>query len=154
MLTPEEKKEIETEAAHYEQRSAAGIEALKIVQRRKGWVSDASVRAVADFLDMSFAELDGVATFYNHIFRKPVGRHIILVCNSISCWIMGYEQLLEQLRQRLGIDIGQTTADGRFTLLPHACLGMCHHGPALMIDEDTYEDVDPSAVEAILARYA
>lgn len=154
MLTPEEKKEIDAEAAHYEQRSAAGIEALKIVQRREGWVSDETVREVAGFLDMTYAELDGVATFYNHIFRKPVGRHVILVCNSISCWIMGYEELLGQLRERLDIDIGQTTADGRFTLLPHVCLGICHHAPALMIDEDTYEDVNPSEIDAILEKYA
>jgi NADH-quinone oxidoreductase subunit E len=154
MLTPEEKKEIDEEAAHYEQRSAAGIEALKIVQRREGWVSDESVREVADFLDMSFAELDGVATFYNHIFRKPVGRHVILVCDSISCWIMGYDELLERLREHLGVDIGKTTSDGRFTLLSHACLGICQHAPALMIDEDTYENVDPSGIDAILAKYS
>ncbi len=153
MLTPEEKKEIETEAAHYEQRQAAGVEALKIVQRRTGWVSDDVVKEVADFLDMTFAELDGVATFYNHIFRKPVGRHVILVCNSITCWIMGHDALLRRLGESLGIDIGETTADGRFTLLPHTCLGTCDHAPALMIDDDLHQNVVPDAIDAILAAY-
>lgn len=154
MLTSEEKKEIEEEAARYEQRAAAGIEALMIVQKRTGWISDEALQAVADYLGMTYAELDGVATFYNHIFRRPVGRHVIFVCDSVSCWVMGYEQLLAGIREKLGIELGQTTADGRFTLLPHVCLGICHHAPALMIDEDTYENVDPAGIDAILAAYA
>jgi NADH-quinone oxidoreductase subunit E len=98
-------------------------------------------------------ELDSVATFYNLIFRKPVGRHVILVCDSVSCWIMGYERLRERLTARLGIRPGDTTADGRFTLLPIVCLGTCDHAPAMMIDEDLYRDIDPAAIDAILEQY-
>ncbi len=154
MLTQEEIAEIEKEISHYEHKSAAGIDALKIVQRRNGWVSDELLEAVANFLDMSCEELDGVATFYNRIFRRPVGRHVIFVCDSIACWVMGYEELLNALKKRLQIGLGETTKDGRFTLLPHVCLGICHHAPALMIDEDLYEDADASKVDDILASYA
>jgi len=153
MLTPEELAEIEAELTHYEQRRATCVEALKAVQRRRGWISDETLSDLADFMEMTTDELDSVATFYNLIFRKPVGRHIILVCNSVSCWVMGYEQVLEHIRERLGIVLGETTADGRFTLLPNVCLGACDHAPALMIDDDLHGDLDTQKIDGILARY-
>ena len=87
-------------------------------------------------------ELDGVATFYNLIFRKPVGRHVIMLCDSVSCWIMGYERLRAQPDDAAGHRLGETTADGRFTLLPIVCLGACDHAPAMMIDDDLHGDLD------------
>lgn len=150
MLTVEEKNEIEAEFARYEQKRALSVEALKVVQRHRGWVSDDAIRDIAEFLEMSPDELDGVATFYNLIFRKPVGRHVILVCNSVTCWIMGYEGLLEHLKQRLGIDLGETTADGLFTLLPIVCLGACDQAPAMMIDDNLYGNLDPAKIDEIL----
>jgi NADH-quinone oxidoreductase subunit E len=153
MLTDREQQEITAELGHYPERRAVCIEALKIVQQHRGWVSDESLRDIATFLGMTPDELDSVATFYNLIFRKPVGRHVILVCDSVSCWIMGYERLRERLTARLGIRPGDTTADGRFTLLPIVCLGTCDHAPAMMIDEDLYRDIDPAAIDAILEQY-
>lgn len=134
-------------------KQAVCIDAMKIVQRRRGWVSDESIRDIAELLDMSPDDLDGVATFYNLIYRKPVGRHVILLCNSVSCWIMGYERLRERLCQRIGIQFGETSADGRFTLLPIVCLGTCDHAPALMIDNDLHRDLTPESVEGILENY-
>jgi len=153
MLSSEERREIEGEMPRYEQRRAACIEAMKIVQRHRGWVSDEAVRDVAELLQMTPDELDGVATFYNLIFRKPVGRHVILVCDSVSCWIMGYERLRRALSTRLGVELGQTTSDGRFTLLPIVCLGTCDHAPALMIDNDLHRDLTPEQLDGILERY-
>jgi NADH-quinone oxidoreductase subunit E len=153
MLTAEEKKEIEAEFPRYEQKRAACVEALKIVQRHRGWVSDEALIAVADFLEMTPAELDGVATFYNLIFRKPVGKHIILVCDSVSCWIMGYERILQHLQDRLGIVLGETTTDGVFTLLPIVCLGACDQAPAMMIDDELYGNLDPAKIDEILTKY-
>lgn len=153
MLTEEEKQEIEAEFPRYPNKRAVCIDAMKTIQRHRGWVSDDALRDVAGILEMTVDELDGVATFYNMIFREPVGRHVILVCNSVSCWIMGYERLRVRLSAHLGIQLGETTADGRFTLLPIVCLGTCDHAPALMVDNDTYRDVDPDAVADILARY-
>ena len=153
MLTTEEIEEIEAEYPRYEQRQAVSVEALKVVQRHRGWVSDEALADVARLLEMDVAELDAVATFYNLIYRKPVGRHVILVCNSVSCWVMGGETIRERLEARLGIGLGETTPDGRFTLLPVVCLGACHQAPAMMIDDDLHHHLDPAKIDAILETY-
>jgi len=153
MLTREEIEEIEAEFPRYLDKKAVGVEALKIVQRHRGWVSDESLQDLAGFLGMTAEDLDGVATFYNRIFRYPVGRHVIFVCNSVSCWIMEYDRMIQHLKERLGVDLGETTPDGRFTLLPHVCLGYCDHAPVMMVDEDLYGDLDPGKVDEILAAY-
>lgn len=156
MLTPAELSEIEHELAHYEQASAATIEALKIVQKHRGWVPDEAVKDIADKLKTSAADVDAVATFYNLIFRRPVGRHVIFVCDSVSCYVMGYDSLRAKLESRLGITYGQTTADNRFTLLPICCLGTCDRAPALMVDQDLHrglENLDEATLDALLAAY-
>lgn len=153
MLSSEEKQQIEAQMDQYDQKRAACIEALKIVQEHRGWVSDEGLKDIAELLEMTPDELDSVATFYNLIFRQPVGKHVILVCDSITCWIMGYERLRERLTNRLGIDLGETSPDGQFTLLPIVCLGTCDHAPALMIDNDLHQDVDPGQIDKILDQY-
>lgn len=153
MLTTEERQEIEQDLAHYKYKRAACVEALKILQRHRRWISDESLHDLAPLLEMSVHELDNVATFYNLIFRQPVGEHIILLCDSVSCWLMGYEQIRAQLQTQLGIKMGQTTENGRFTLLPMPCLGDCDHAPALMIDEDLHHDLDKSKVVQLLEDY-
>jgi len=153
MLTNKQKQAIEKEITRYPNRQAIGIEAMQRIQKDHGWVSDEDLEDLADYLGMTPAELDSVATFYNLIYRRPVGRHVIHVCDSVSCWIMGYEQVRQQLETKLGIELGQTTTDGRFTLLPIPCLGCCDHAPALIIDEDLHEDASPESVQEILEQY-
>jgi NADH-quinone oxidoreductase subunit E len=153
MLTVQEKELIDKAISQVPVKKAAGIEALKIVQENRRWISDESLKAVALYMEMSAEELDSVATFYNLIFRKPVGRHVILVCDSISCWVMGYENILQQLTQQLQIELGQTTSDGRFTLLPNCCLGTCDCAPALMIDNDLYRNLTTEMLSDILKKY-
>jgi NADH-quinone oxidoreductase subunit E len=153
MLSEQERHEIEAQSHHYPNNRALCIEALKIVQEHRGWVSDEGIADVAEALQMAAAELEGVATFYNMIFRKPVGRHVILLCDSVSCWIMGYDRLRDHLRARLGIGLGETTADGCFTLLPNVCLGACDHAPAMMIGSKHYQDLDPAMIDEILTKY-
>ena len=153
MLTAEEKYEIEKAISLVPIKKAAGIEALKIVQEHRRWVSDETLHDVAAFMNMSSEELDSVATFYNLIFRKPVGRHVILLCDSISCWVMGYESILAHLTKRLGIKYGETTTDGRYTLLPNCCLGTCDCAPALMIDDDLYRNLTTDKLDEILDIY-
>ena len=153
MLSEQERAEIEAHSHHYPNARALCVEALKIVQRHRGWVSDKGIADVAEALQMTPAELEGVATFYNMIFRKPVGEHVILLCDSVSCWIMGYEHLREHLGVRLGIGLGETSADGCFTLLPNVCLGACDHAPAMMVDGVHYQDLDPARIDEILAHY-
>jgi NADH-quinone oxidoreductase subunit E len=153
MLSDAERHEIEERMQRYELKRAVCVDALKIVQEHRGWVPDEAIRDIAALLEMTVDELDGVATFYSMIFRKPVGRHVIRVCDSAPCWIMGYEQLLEALKSHLGIVFGETTEDERFTLLPVSCLGVCDHAPVMMIDEDLHMDLTPDQVEGILAQY-
>lgn len=154
MLTETEINAIEHEVNLVPHRKAAVIEALKVVQKERGWVSDASINEVAGYLQMDPAEVDSVATFYNLIFRRPVGKHVILLCDSISCYVMKYQQLYEALQDKLSIGFGETTTDNQFTLLPNVCLGCCDHAPVLMIDDDLYMDVSPGNLEDILNNYS
>src|SRR5687768_6749287 len=153
MLTAEEKKEIDEAISIVPVKKAACIEALKVVQNHRRWISDESLKAVAEYIEMSPEEVDSVATFYNMLFRKPVGRHVILVCDSISCWVMGYDNLRDEIMKRLGIKYGQTTPDERFTLLPNCCLGTCDKAPALMIGPDLYQNVRIDQLDDILKKY-
>jgi len=153
MLTAEERQEIEAELARYPTKEAVCIDAMKIVQRHRGWVSDESIQDIAELLEMSASDLDGVATFYNLIYRQPVGRHVVMLCNSVSCWIMGYERMRQHLTERLGIQFGETTPDGRFTLLPIVCLGTCDHAPAMMVDSDLHRDLDSAGIDKALEGY-
>jgi len=153
VLSAEETRAIEAEMHHYEDSRAASIEALKIVQKQRGWVPDGAIDAIAGILKISAADVEGVATFYSQIFRQPVGRHIIRVCDSMVCYIGGHEPVLSALQDRLGIGLGQTTADNRFTLLPVCCLGNCDKAPALMIDDDTYGNISAEQLQDLLERY-
>ena len=104
-----------------------------MVQQHRGWVSDDSIIAIAQCLNISSAQLEGVATFYNLIYRQQVGRYVIHLCDSISCHLNDYENILQTISAHLGISYGQTTEDGQFTLLSNACLGNCDKSPAMMI---------------------
>ena len=154
ILTSAEIAGIDEYIHHYPQARAAVLDALKLVQKRNGWVDDAQVAAIANMLDIATADVEGVATFFNRIYRSPVGRHVILICDSIACYLTGYEALADAFKRELGIEFGQTTADGRFTLLPICCLGNCDKGPSVLIDEDTYGPVLPSEVLMLLEQYA
>src|SRR5665647_170671 len=153
MLTEEEIQEIRNEVSQYPFPAVACIDALKIVQQHRGWVSDESVRDVAKVLGISNEDVDSVATFYSRIYRKPVGRNVILVCNSVSCMIMGYESIYSYISGKLKISFGETTPDGRFTLLPVTCLGDCDNAPALMINDDLYNKLTPAIINEILGKY-
>ncbi|EKM94188.1 NADH dehydrogenase subunit E [Stutzerimonas degradans] len=152
-LSAAERSAIGHEMHHYEDPRAASIEALKIVQKARGWVPDGAADAIGELLGIPASDVEGVATFYSQIFRQPVGRHIIRVCDSMTCFIGGHESILEALQRQLGIAPGQTTADGRFTLIPVCCLGNCDKAPALMIDDDTFGDVRSEGVAALLEAY-
>ena len=153
MLSQDERREIEAEFPHYPTREALSIDAMRIVQKHRGWVSDDALDDIGELLGLSRSDLDGVATFYNLIFRQPVGRHVIYMCDSVSCWIMGCRKLGDHLAARLGARFGQTTPDGQFTLLPIVCLGACDHAPVMMIDDDLHLDLEPEKTDGILEKY-
>jgi NADH-quinone oxidoreductase subunit E len=153
MLTDAEITEIQKEIKQYPYPAVACIDALKIVQHHRGWVSDESITDIAKLLSISNEEVEGVATFYSRIYRKPVGRNVILICDSISCMIMGYESLYEHVSGKLGIHFGETTSDGRFTLLPVSCLGDCDNAPAMMINYDHYNRLTAGKIDELLSLY-
>jgi NADH-quinone oxidoreductase subunit E len=153
MLSEDERRAIEAAVGRLPSRAAGSLEALRVVQERRGWVSDEAVRDVAAALGMSADELDGVATFYSLIFRKPVGRHVILVCDSFACWVMGYENIMDHLKARLSIELGGTTLDGRFTLLVISCIGACDQAPAMIVDGELYGNLTPQRIDEILEKH-
>lgn len=153
MLTEEEIDEISKELKAYPFPQAAVLDALKIVQSRRRWISDEAIKDIAKHLSMSEDEVDGVATFYSRIYRQPVGRNIILICDSMSCLVMGYEDIYNNIIKKLKIRFGETTSDNRFTLLPISCLGDCDHAPSIMINEDLYSDVNNEKLDEILSKY-
>jgi NADH-quinone oxidoreductase subunit E len=152
-LSDDERRELEAVVEHYPDRSAAAGSVLKAVQARRRWLSDETMADVGAFLGMSVEELDGLATFGNMLFRRPVGRHIVLVCDSFACWSLGYAELLEAIEEELGVSMGETTPDGRYTLLPIVCLGACDRGPAIMVDADLHGPLAPADVPGVLAGY-
>ena len=153
MLSEEERREILAEIEQRESPEAACLEALKVVQKHQGWVPDEGIKDIAPLLGMTSDELDAVATFYPFIFRRPVGRHVIYLCDTVSCWIMGYETMLAHLTRRLGITMGETTPDGRFTLLPASCIGACDKAPAMMIDRELHGNLTEEKIDMILEDY-
>ncbi|WP_406564959.1 NADH-quinone oxidoreductase subunit NuoE [Mangrovitalea sediminis] len=154
ILAPEDREAIEHEMSHYDDPRAASIEALKIVQKRHGWVPDGAIAEIGKVLGISAVDVEGVATFYNLIYRQPVGRHVIKICDSVGCYLTGYETVCEAISRKLGIGLGETTPDGRFTLLPICCLGACDKGPVLMIDDDTHGNLTVEGIDQLLEQYA
>ena len=131
-LSETERSAIEHELHHYEDPRAASIEALKIVQKERGWVPDGALYAIGEILGIPASDVEG---------------------DSMVCYIGGHESVVSEIQNNLGIGLGQTTADGRFTLLPVCCLGNCDKAPALMIDDDTFGDVQPAGVAKLLEGY-
>ena len=151
VLTEEEILEINQELSHVPYKSGAAIDALKIVQKNRGWVSDACLQAIARHLDMSSEDLEGVATFYNLIYRRPVGEKVILFCDSVSCWICGCDRIKEKVSQKLGVDFGETTSDKKYTLLPVPCLGACDRAPVMMIGDDLLTNLSEDEIDHLFA---
>lgn len=152
-LTDAEIAEIEHEMTLYPDKKAVGLEALKIVQKHQGWVSDESLLGIARYLDIPVADLEGVATFFNLVYRQPVGRKVILFCRSVSCWIMGCDGLRAHLKEKLGIDYGETSSDNEYTLIPVPCLGDCDKAPVMMVGEDLHRHLTPEKIDEIIAAY-
>lgn len=150
-LTEEEIADIESEISHLPNRASAAIDALKIVQVYRGWISGESLNAIAKLLGMSAEELDGIATFYNLIYRQPVGEKVILYCDSVSCWLMDGDKVCKKMKQKLNVDYGETTADNKYTLLPVTCLGDCDHAPAMMVGDELHHDLTVDNIEEHLS---
>lgn len=128
------------------------IDLLRAIQSHFGWVPDEGVYLTAETLGILPIEVEEVATFYDKIFRRQVGRRVIHVCDSICCWATGAEMIVAHLKAALGIEFGETTADGAFTLVPTCCLGACGDAPAMMIGLTTHGHLTPEKIDEILQK--
>ncbi len=149
-LSDQERSELDHMLEHYPVASGATIDALKMIQKYHGWVSDEHLLALSSYMQVPVAELESVATFYNLIFRKPVGANLVHPCDGVSCLVMGYRKVHQQLKLTLDINDGETTGDNAFTLIPLPCLGACDKAPVLLINETLHENVDPDRVSEII----
>jgi NADH-quinone oxidoreductase subunit E len=150
MISENMRQELESRIAAAVTNREAAVDVMKSLQAHYGWLTDEAVVEAAELLGLSPLQVEELATFYEMIYRRPVGKHVIHICDSISCWAMGGESLLQHLSELLGIGVGETTPDGLFTLLPCCCLGNCGQAPTMMIGDRIYGCVTLESVAEIL----
>ncbi|MFO0995605.1 MAG: formate dehydrogenase subunit gamma [Alphaproteobacteria bacterium] len=136
-------------AAHKE-REGAALPVLLALQETFGFIGEEAVRLVAEALNLSRAEVHGIVTFYHDFKRRPPGRRVVKLCRAEACQSMGGDALADRVRKRLGVDWGETTTDGRVTLEPVFCLGLCACGPAGMVDERVVGRLDEAAIDGLI----
>jgi NADH-quinone oxidoreductase E subunit len=130
---------------------SAVLALLDLAQRQSGgWLPRAAMDHVAGLLGMAPIRVYEVATFYTMFNLKPIGRHLVQVCTTTPCWLRGSDAVLGACRKKLGIDVGETTADGRFTLVEVECLGACVNAPVVQVNDDYYEDLDAASTRRLL----
>lgn len=135
--------------------ASAVLALLDLAQRQHdNWLPRAAMDTVADLLDMARIRVYEVATFYSMFSLKPVGKHFFQICTTTPCWLRGSDEVVEACRRKLGIGIGESTADGKFTLTEVECLGACVNAPVIQINDDFYEDLDGPATEALIDAFA
>jgi NADH-quinone oxidoreductase subunit E len=152
MISDTLKKELCSKVASAVTPREAAVDVMKELQRYYGWLTDEAVDEAAEILGLSPLQVEELATFYEMIYRRPVGKRVIQVCDSISCWSVGCDEILEHLKRRLGVDEGGTSEDGMFTLVPCACLGNCGEGPTMMIGDTLYGRLTAERVDEILEK--
>ena len=144
--------EFEKIVAKYPQKNAAMLPVLYLAQKEFGYISRDVMEYVAEIMDVPVARVLGVVTFYTMFNMKPVGRHHLQICMTLSCSLMGSDRLFRHLEHKLGIGHGETTADGRFTLRRVECLAACGGGPCMQVNLDYYENLDEAKVDALLEK--
>lgn len=152
MIPKHLRQELEQRVADAVTSREAAVDVMKELQHHYGWLTDEAVEEAAALLGLSSLQVEELATFYEMIYRRPVGQSVVHVCDSVSCWAVGGETLLRHLEHQLGIKAGGTTPDGAITLLPCSCLGNCGNGPTLMINETIHHRVTPETARTILAQ--
>jgi NADH-quinone oxidoreductase subunit E len=150
MLPKEVKEKLQKQIAKSEQAREQAVNVMFALQKHYGYLSDEAVREAAELLAMTPLEIDELATFYDFIYREPVGRYVIHVCDSAVCWMFGCESVLDYLSRKLGVAAGGTTSDGLFTLLPTCCVGYCDHAPVMLINGEPHGHLTPESIDQIL----
>ncbi|WP_244622999.1 NADH-quinone oxidoreductase subunit NuoE [Shewanella salipaludis] len=153
-LSPQEKHQLDLLLAAAPQPSGISIDALKLLQASRGWIGDDTLLALAEYTRLPLAALEGVATFYNLIFRRPVGKTVLHPCDGISCDLMGGAGLRRRLSLYLNLVAGETTADHKFTLIPLPCLGACDKAPVMIANQILFERLNEQEIPALLETLA
>lgn len=150
IFSSEELASISALKAKYPEPKAAIMPVLWMAQKKWGWLSEDVMKQVASVMDLPYAHVLGVASFYTMYFKKPMGRHHVQVCTNVSCMLRGGEQLYGHAKQRLGIGHNQATADGTFSLEEVECMGACGGAPMIAINEKFYENATVSQLDSLL----
>ncbi|HYL33195.1 MAG TPA: NADH-quinone oxidoreductase subunit NuoE [Stellaceae bacterium] len=156
-FTPENLKKAQAHIAKYPpgRQASAVLPLLDLAQRQHdNWLPRAAMDMVADMLGMARIRVYEVATFYTMFNLKPVGKHFFQICTTTPCWLRGSDEVVAACKKKLGIDIGETTADGKFTLREVECLGACVNAPIIQVNDDFYEDLDGRSTEALIDALA
>jgi NADH-quinone oxidoreductase E subunit len=151
MYSEANEKKIDELLTHYPVKRSVILPALFIAQAEHGCVTDEDIKYLARRLEMRVNEVEEVVTFYSMYSRKPIGKYKLQVCRTISCMLVGCQGITERISQKLGIQVGQTTPDGKFTLQEVECLGYCDLAPVLQVNFDYHEQVTPERVDEIIA---
>ena len=130
--------------------SSLVLPCLRRIQEDRGYVADADIDALVDYLGVPRIQIEEVLSFYGQFRRQPVGRWHIQACRNVSCSLMGAERVVQRLAERLGVAPGETTADGRFTLSTVECLASCGTAPVVMVNETYHENISPEKIDALL----
>ena len=149
-LTDQTKKKIEEIASRYASKEAALLPVLHLVQREKGFISQQEEKQVAHLLNIKPIKIKEVVTFYTMFNQKEVGKYHIQVCSNLSCSLLGAESLIDHLKDKLGIEVGETTSDQKITLTTVECLGACEQAPCMMVNFDYYGNLDKGKIDNIL----
>jgi NADH-quinone oxidoreductase E subunit len=153
VFTEENLRKVEEIKKRYPKQMAAVLPVLWLAQEQFGWISEEVMHYVADLLDVPFNHILGVVTFYTMYNKKPVGKYHIQVCANISCMLRGSDNLLEHLEKKLGVKIGETTADRMFTLEEVECLGSCGTAPMMQVNDDYYDNLSAEKIDQLLEEF-
>jgi NADH-quinone oxidoreductase subunit E len=152
MLPKELLETLQREIARVEHPRELAVDIMFALQNHYGYLSDEALEEGTHLLGMTSLELEELATFYDFIYREPVGRYVIHICDGVVCWMNGYESVVDHLCTKLDIQVGETTKDGLFTILPTACIGYCDLSPAMLINGRPYGPLTPEKIDDTLNR--
>ncbi len=150
MISEQAKQHMRDLATRYPVSRSAVLPALHIAQQEEGYITQEGLQAVAEVLNLTVDDVESVATFYTMYYQQPMGKKVIKVCNSISCYLRNCDALIEHMEQHLGIQRGETTPDGNFTLLTVECLASCGTAPVLQVNDEFVENVTPEKADQLI----
>lgn len=142
--------ELDALVARYPERRAAMLPALWVLQRERGWLSPQSIREIADYLETPQAHVEGVITFYTMFKDRKVGQDVVMVCKTLSCRLRGAGEVLDAVREKLGVDAHGDTSDGRYSIEPAECLGLCDMAPCMLVGRERYGNLTPESAVRVL----